>query len=206
MSSIEPGWLWLIGGVLLLIAEVIAPGFFLVVIGAEAIDETGLSFSVRTSVDVVRSAYTTALEGFAFPYGDVAVGGYRNTPYVVIQNVGAYIDTPQFLDTDHLIEHKADAEAYLARLAQYPAQLDGELGRLRSARGKGLLPPTFLADKTLNQLGIAAKDAHEGGSLVESLVKRTREKGIAGDWDARARKLVTGQVAPALERQIAELK
>ena len=35
-SGIEPGWLWLIGGVVLLIAEVIAPGFFLVFIGAAA--------------------------------------------------------------------------------------------------------------------------------------------------------------------------
>lgn len=34
---VDPGWLWLIGGVLLLIAEVIAPGFFLVFIGAAAI-------------------------------------------------------------------------------------------------------------------------------------------------------------------------
>jgi inner membrane protein len=33
---IDPGWLWLIGGVLLLIAEVIAPGFFLLFIGAAA--------------------------------------------------------------------------------------------------------------------------------------------------------------------------
>ena len=173
---------------------------------AEAIDESRLPFETRTSVDVVRSAYKTALQGFAFPYGDVAVGGYRNTPYVVIQNVGAYIDTPQFLDTDHVIETKADAEAYLARLAQFPGQLDGELGRLRSARAKGLVPPTFLADKTLGQLNIAAKDAHDGGSLVDSLVKRAKEKGIPGDWEARARKIVTGAVAPALERQIAELK
>ena len=37
----RPGWLWLIGGVVLLIAEVIAPGFFLVFIGAAAI-ATGL--------------------------------------------------------------------------------------------------------------------------------------------------------------------
>ena len=37
MNDIDPGWLWLIGGVLLLIAEVIAPGFFLVFIGAAAI-------------------------------------------------------------------------------------------------------------------------------------------------------------------------
>ena len=173
---------------------------------AEAIDTARLSFPVRTSVEVVKSAYRTALEGFAFPYGDVAVGGYRNTPYVVIQNVGAYIDTPQFLDTDHLIETHADAEAYLARLAQFPGQLDGELGRLRAARQKGLVPPNFLADKTLGQLAIAAKNAHSGGSLVESLVHRTKEKKIAGDWEARARKIVTGAVAPALERQIAELK
>ena len=37
VGSLEPGWLWMIGGVLLLIAELIAPGFFLVFIGAAAI-------------------------------------------------------------------------------------------------------------------------------------------------------------------------
>jgi membrane protein implicated in regulation of membrane protease activity len=36
-SDLEPGWLWMIGGILLLIAEVIAPGFFLVFIGAAAL-------------------------------------------------------------------------------------------------------------------------------------------------------------------------
>ena len=39
--DLDPGWLWLIGGVVLLIAEVIAPGFFLVFIGAAAM-ATGL--------------------------------------------------------------------------------------------------------------------------------------------------------------------
>jgi hypothetical protein len=38
---IDSGWLWLIGGVVLLIAEIIAPGFFLVFVGAAAI-ATGL--------------------------------------------------------------------------------------------------------------------------------------------------------------------
>lgn len=41
MSTIEPGWWWLIGGVILLIAEVIAPGFFLLFIGVAAM-VTGL--------------------------------------------------------------------------------------------------------------------------------------------------------------------
>lgn len=40
-SELEAGWLWLIGGVLLLIAEIVAPGVFLVFIGAAAI-ATGL--------------------------------------------------------------------------------------------------------------------------------------------------------------------
>ena len=39
--DIEPGWIWAIAGVLLLIAEIIAPGFFLVFVGAAAI-ATGL--------------------------------------------------------------------------------------------------------------------------------------------------------------------
>ena len=104
---------------------------------ASALDTSGLSHSTRTSVEVVRSAYATALQGFALPYGDVAVGGWRNTPYVVIQNVGAYLDVPRFLDSDHRIENAADAEAYLARLQSYARQLDGELGRMQAARGDG---------------------------------------------------------------------
>ena len=172
---------------------------------ANSIDTSGLSHSVRTSVEVVRSAYAVALEGFQLPYGDVAVGGWRNTPYVVIQNVGAYLDVPRFLDSDHQINEAADAEAYLARLAAYPQQLDNELGRVIMARYKGLIPPGFLLDKALNQLKASAKSAREGGSLVESIERRTHEKNIPGNWAERARAIAQKQVAPALERQIAEL-
>ncbi|HYC63568.1 MAG TPA: DUF885 domain-containing protein [Reyranellaceae bacterium] len=170
---------------------------------ANAMDVSGLSHSTRTSFEVVRSAYSTALEGFALPYGDVAVGGWRNTPYVVIQNVGAYLDVPRFLDADHPVNNAADAEAYLSRLQSYPRQLDGELGRIRAARSIGLVPPAFLLDKALNQLRASAKSAREGGSLVESIERRTRN--IPGDWARRARRIAAREVAPALDRQIAEL-
>lgn len=36
-DNLEPGWLWAIGGILLLIAEVVAPGFFLIFVGIAAI-------------------------------------------------------------------------------------------------------------------------------------------------------------------------
>jgi len=173
----------------------------------EALDTSALSFPVRTSVEVVKYTFRTKLQGLALPYGDAPVAGdsWRNTPYVVIQNVGAYIDTPQLLDTDHPIENRADAEAYLSRLEQFPRQLDGELERMRAARGNGLVPPNFLVDKALDQLGIALKSTQQGGTIVDSLVRRAKEKGIPGDWDARARKIATAQVVPALQRQIAEL-
>ena len=133
----------------------------------------------------------TALEGFALPYGDITVGGWRNTPYVVIQNVGAYLDIPRFLDSDHPIENAADAEAYLARLQSYAKQLDGELGRMQAARGAGLVPPAFLIDKALAQMTLsAAQNAREGGTLVESIERRTkkhsRELGRARSSDREA--------------------
>jgi uncharacterized protein (DUF885 family) len=53
---------------------------------------------------------------------------------------------------------------------------------------------------------ISGKNAFDGGALVQSLVRRTREKNIAGDWEARARKIVTGDVFKALGRQIGELQ
>jgi uncharacterized protein (DUF885 family) len=171
--------------------------------GANGFALDGLEPATRTSLAVVKSAFSTALDGFALPYGDVAVGGWRNTPYTVIQNVGAYLDTPRFLDSDHPVRDAGDAEAYLSRLAQFPAQLDGETARIAGARRMGMIPPAILLDKTIRQLGIALADARGGGDLVGSLVKRTAS--IPGNWDARARAIATGPVTRALERQLAEV-
>jgi uncharacterized protein (DUF885 family) len=134
----------------------------------------------------------------------VPVGGWRITPYVVIQNVGAYLDIPRFLDSDHRIDNSADAEAYLARLQSFAQQLYGELGRLQAARGAGLVAPAFLIDKALAQMALSAKNARDGGTLVESLERRT--KSIPGTWAERARTIAMQEVAPALERQLGELQ
>ena len=171
-----------------------------------AFDATGLSYKTRTSIEVVKSAYATALEGFALPYGDITVGSWRNTPYVVIQNVGAYLDIPRFLDSDHRIENATDAEAYLTRLQSYAKQLDGELGRIQAAREMTLVPPAFLLDKAMAQLNLSIRNAREGGSVVESIERRTKAGNISGAWAERARTIAVQEIAPALERQVAELQ
>lgn len=172
--------------------------------GLAAFNPEQLDPAARTSLAVVKSAFSVALDGFALPYGDVAVGGWRNTPYVVIQNVGGYLDVPRFLDSDHPVSDKADAEAYLARLEAFPALLDGELGRLTDAGRIGAIAPSFLLDKAIRQMEMTLNDASSGGGLVDSLVKRTDK--IPGDWEKFARSITTGPVAAALARQLRELK
>ncbi|HEY6917245.1 MAG TPA: DUF885 family protein, partial [Allosphingosinicella sp.] len=86
----------------------------------KAVDERVLGPGVKTDLEVVRAAHELAVEGFAFPFGDVVSlnqsWSYRNSPYVVAQNTGAFIEYPDFLDSNHVIASPADAEAYLARL------------------------------------------------------------------------------------------
>ena len=170
-----------------------------------AINPAKVDDATRTSLAVVKSAFGTALDGYRLPYGDVAIGGWRNTPYVVIQNVGAYLDTPRFLDGDHPIRVASDADAYLSRLSQMSSQLDGELERLKSAGAKGLIAPDFLLDKAIRQMEQSIADAGTGNSgLVQSLVNRTQT--IPGEWGKRAQGIVAANVLPALQRQLAELK
>lgn len=68
---LDPEWLWLIGGVLLLIAELIAPGFFLVFIGGAAV-ATGVAalfLPLSLAVQLVLFA--------AIAFVAVRVGGRR---------------------------------------------------------------------------------------------------------------------------------
>lgn len=168
------------------------------------IDVSKLDHTRQVHVDVVKTAFENSLKGLAFPYGDVAVGGWRNSPYVVVQNVGAFLDVPQMLDTDHTVETPDDAQAYLDRLNSYADQLDGETERLKIAASKGVIAPDFLLDKCLSQIKLARGGNIAGWGLVTSLANRSA--GMKGDFGQRAFDICTEAVAPALDRQIAALE
>ncbi|ANU07488.1 DUF885 domain-containing protein [Paraurantiacibacter namhicola] len=170
-----------------------------------AIDTSGFDADTRTSYEVVESAYDTALAGMALPYGDIPVGSWRTAPYVVIQNVGTYLDMPRFLSSTHPLKDERDAAYYLDRLQQLPSVLDGELGRMRAARGMGVTPPDFLLKKAIGQMEATIADARDkSGSLVSPL----REVNIPGSrqWPTNAYRIVQAGVVPALQRQLAELR
>lgn len=174
----------------------------------KAVDLAPLGDVTRTNVEVTRAAHELATEGFAFPFGDMAMmnsnWSYRNAPYAVAQNTGAFIETPDFLDSSHAIASTADADAYLARLEAYAANLDGETERLRHDAGTGVVAPAFLLDKAIGQMQAVRALPLDQWVPVASIARRT--KAMPGDYGAKALALVTGKVAPALERQVTELQ
>jgi uncharacterized protein (DUF885 family) len=173
----------------------------------KAVDRKGLSPAAALDLGVVQTAHELAVEGFDFAYGD-AIGlsaqwSYRNAPYVVAQNTGAFVEIPDFLDSQHGIANAADADAYLARLELYAAALDGETARLKHDGGLGVVAPDFLLDKTLKQMkGARAQPVGEWG-LVTALAKKVQ--GVPGDHVRRAAAIAESRIAPAMDRQIAEL-
>jgi uncharacterized protein (DUF885 family) len=169
----------------------------------KAIDTSDLGLGTRNDVGVVRAAHELALEGFAFPFGDVGTISLWPDPYVVAQNTGAFVETPDFLDSSHAIAGTLDAEAYLSRLEAYADQLDAETGRLSHAASIGVIAPTFLLDKTLRQMKAARAQPIAEWTVVASIARRTAK--IRGDFARRAARIAAEKIAPALDRQIAEL-
>jgi uncharacterized protein (DUF885 family) len=124
-------------------------------------------------------------------------------PYPIFQQGGSYFSTPDFLNSAHTIDNAADAEAYLSRLSQFATVLDNDTAEQKAQAARGFLAPGWSIDLTLGQMRKLRGLAPEQSTMVESIVKRTAAKQFAGDWGARAAKIISSAVYPALDRQIA---
>ncbi|WP_442867776.1 DUF885 domain-containing protein [Caulobacter sp. NIBR2454] len=168
-----------------------------------AIDRSKLTGMDVINYDTVLFTLETAEKGNkAFNYGSPGSG----QPYIISQLTGSYQQIPDFLDAQHGIETADDAEAYLSRLSAFAKVLDGEVEIARHDAGVGVIPPDFAIDRALTTLGNIHGEPSSKSTLVQSVVRRTKAKSIAGDWEARATKIYEGEVQPALGRQIAFLK
>jgi len=127
-------------------------------------------------------------------------------PYRIFQQGGAYFSTPDFLNTAHTIADKGDCDAYLARLSAFATALDNDSAVQKAEAARGYLAPGFSLDLTLGQMAKLRGQPAATSSIVQSLVKRAAAKGIAGDWQGQAAKIVEERVYPALDRQIALIR
>jgi len=163
----------------------------------QALAPAGLSPSSRLQRDVAVYVFTQRLVPESFQLDSI------RRPYRIFQQGGAYFGVPDFLNSNHVIETSGDAEAYLARLGEFRRKLDDDTAYQQAMAPRGVVAPGWSIDLTLSQMRKLRAVAAANSTLVESLVRRTREKGIAGDWAARAARIVNAEVYPALDRQMA---
>ena len=136
----------------------------------------------------------------AIPYGEF--DGYP-IPYAISRRSATYQGIPDFLDSQHRIETRED------RGPMFPTRgLRRQLLTWRSSRGprrcraKGVVPPAYIIDKTLNQTRTLPNAAKRRASFSRWSVARARRTS-AGDWGCKAYPIVDGRIAAALDRQIA---
>ena len=166
------------------------------------IDRSKLAGLDAVNYDTVQFVLTI---GDAFTRKFEFNGAYGGAPYVISQLTGAYQQLPDFLDSQHVIETRADADAYMARMEAFGRVLDQEVEVGRRDAGLGVIPADFTIDKALIQFKAMLGVAPDAAPLVTSVARRAREKGIEGDYAGETAKLYAEKVRPALERQAALL-
>jgi uncharacterized protein (DUF885 family) len=165
-----------------------------------AFERASLTASDAVSYDVVMYGLrTNDAANRAFQYGTGGAG----QPYVLSQLNGAYQGVPSFLDNQHTIETKADADAYIARLEAFARLVDQETDVAHHDIAMKVVPPDFALAKALTQMQALRAPAPDKSSLTTSVVRRAGEKKIPGDYAQQATRVVKDKIYPALERQIA---
>jgi uncharacterized protein (DUF885 family) len=176
----------------------------------KTLDLTDLGKPAHLDAAVARTAHEIADEGYRFDFGDALVLdpniGFRNTPYVVNQLGGAFVDFPDFLDSRHTVASEQDALAYADRVDAYAKDLDGETERLAHDRGLGVVAPDFTLDKTIGIIGGGAAGKPDQSTVVTSLQKKLAAAGLSDKVLDRVKQSMATGVQPALQRQVEELK
>ncbi len=168
-----------------------------------AIDRKKLTGIDATNYDVVMYGLQQQEDdGKRFQYGGGGVGG----PYVISQLTGSYQQAPDFFDSQHPIEVKADADAYLDRLNGWSNALDQEREVAEHDVAMGVTPPDFVLARALEQMTKLRGVPADKSPLVDSVVRRAKDKKIEGDYASVATRLVSQRIYPALDRQIDFLK
>ncbi|MGQ0533435.1 MAG: DUF885 domain-containing protein [Caulobacteraceae bacterium] len=170
------------------------------------IDRTALSTQETVTLDVVTTSFRNSVDSNAFE-----VGGGAGSPYAVTQLNGAYRSMPNFLNEQHPLRTVEEADGYLARIDGFAGQLDAETAIIAEDAGAGVIPPDFVIDKALLQLGRFADGGPGQNVIVQSLVRRLPEATAIAEasragYISGAETVVRDRVLPAVQRQVAALQ
>jgi uncharacterized protein (DUF885 family) len=168
----------------------------------EKIKPETLNASDKITHAVVLSASRYSAAAAPMGYGSAGYGSPN--PYLISQLTGSYVGMPDFLDSQHPIKTKPDADAWLARVEGFANQMTQEVIRVKADAAKGVIPPNFIIDRALGQLRTFLKTPAKETVLVAGLMRKAKEAGL--DFEAlgtACAKVVTDKVMPAYQSQVA---
>lgn len=182
------------------------------------LDATRIRDADRLTYEILSAQYANTADGAAFDYGNFSpLGGIQ--PYVLNQLDSAFLTLPSFLDERHPVQTPADAEAYLRRLRAAADAIDQETERARADAERGVRPPLFIMDTTLQMLQSVLQQPAMAQPYVTSFRRKLDALVAAAPesarpelerrnqgYIARAEQIVRDQVLPAHARAAAFLR
>ncbi|MFC3713215.1 DUF885 domain-containing protein [Sphingoaurantiacus capsulatus] len=163
----------------------------------------GLSDTGQISYDSAEFGLNSAkqLAGFSYHVGGF---GHRPGPYGVTQLGGFYTAVANFLDTQHPVKSKADADAYMSRMEAIPALFNADTDIVQANAAAGVVAPRFILEQAIRQLGQLRDGEAKSKTLVKSIATRAGALGLTG-YEDRAAALFDGPIRASLTRQIETL-
>jgi uncharacterized protein (DUF885 family) len=174
----------------------------------KAVPAAGLSPDAALNKAVTEYALELGRDGGRFAFGVNTLGAAMTEsagPYVVSQQSGSYVSTAEFLDSQHSVETRADADAWLSRMEDFARVLDQETDRVKRDAGMGVVMPDFLMTNALGQMDETLKVPAAQQRIVTSLEAKAKAKGL-GSYAPQATKIAADKILPAMARQRAALK
>ncbi len=115
--------------------------------------------------------------------------------YPIDQLGGAHTGLPDFMTTTHQIHDRGDAEDYVTRLEGFGRYFDQVIEGLRHRDSLGILPPSWVFPKVLQEIDEFIVDSPRESVLYEHLERRLSELEMSGE----ARESIQEGAAEAIE-------
>ena len=162
-----------------------------------AYDDSELDESEKLSKEIANYLLAQLETGYEFRYHD----------YPVNQLFGVQSNFPSFMDAQHQINDVESAENYIARLNKADMKFENVLIGLHEREERGILPPTFVVDRVVDEMTSFVETPIDDNILFESLARRTGESELITEQDrerllADARSAIENVVYPSYQSMI----
>ncbi len=167
-------------------------------------DESQLNDDSKLSYRLFQARAERSKEAFPF----------RRNSYIFDQMNGAQSQIPAFMINIHRVTNKADAEAYVGRLSASGPFFDSLVAQSAKRANDGIIVPDwvfpYVINDTKNVISGAPFEDGEDSPIYADLKKKVNALSIPdaekADLIARGRTALTGSLAPAYKKLIAEME